>query len=82
MKIISVCHANDTNIQMNDFPVDLIWKGGFLKLGNNLFYSYSLSAIVFNKSHAFAQVVNSLPPFPLLLRFLFSYTRLTISEES
>ena len=24
MKIISVCHANDTNIQMKDFPVDLI----------------------------------------------------------
>ena len=22
MKIISVCHANDTNIQMKDFPVD------------------------------------------------------------
>ena len=24
IKIISVCHANDTNIQMKDFPVDLI----------------------------------------------------------
>ena len=24
MKIIAICHASDTNIQMKDFPVDLI----------------------------------------------------------
>lgn len=31
MKIIAIGHANDTNIQLKDFPVDLILKGWVLE---------------------------------------------------
>ena len=58
------------------------WIGGFWKLGNSQFYSYSLSTVVFNESHAFVQVVNSPLPSPPPPQFLFSYAGLTISEDS
>ena len=72
MKIIAICHANDTNIQMKDFPVDLILNWWVLETRNSLF-NYSLSIVVFNESHAFVQVVNSPPPLPPTPRFSFSY---------